>query len=61
MKYFTASTIADLFFRVALCYLLTALGMGIYAIPTAWIVGWTIASAMAAVFYKMRVWEKKTN
>ncbi len=59
MKYFTASTIADLFFRVALCYLLTALGMGIYAIPTAWIVGWTIASAMAAVFYKMRVWEKK--
>ncbi len=59
MKYFTASTIADLVLRVSLCYLLTALGMGIYAIPTAWIVGWTTASAMAAVFYKMRVWEKK--
>ena len=59
MKYFSASTIADLIIRVALCYLLAAVGMGIYAIPTAWAVGWTVACLMAFAFYKMRVWEKK--
>lgn len=59
MKYFSASTIADLIIRVALCYLLAAVGMGIYAIPTAWAVGWTVACLMAFAFYKMRVWEKR--
>lgn len=59
VKHFTVSTIADLAIRVALCYLLAALGWGIYAIPTAWALGWTAAGLLAALFYKMRVWEKK--
>ena len=60
MNFFIASTIADLVLRVALCYLLSAVGMGLYAIPTAWAVGWTAASLMAGIFYKMRVWEKRS-
>ena len=60
MKFFIISTIADLVIRVALCYILSALDMGVYAIPTAWAVGWTAASLLAGLFYKMRVWEKKT-
>lgn len=58
MKFFIISTIADLVIRVVLCYLLSALGMGVYAIPTAWAVGWTTASLLAGLFYKMRVWER---
>lgn len=57
MKFFTASTIADLILRVALCYALAALGAGIYAIPVAWAVGWTVACLLAAAFYRARVWE----
>ncbi len=59
MQYFTASTVADLIIRVALCYLLAAMGLGVYAIPTAWAVGWTVACLLAALFYKLRVWEKR--
>lgn len=58
VKYFTVSTVADLVVRVVLCYLLAALGWGIYAIPTAWALGWTAAGILSVLFYKMRVWEK---
>lgn len=57
MKYFTASTLADLLLRVSLCYLLAAVGCGIFSIPIAWAVGWTVACLLAAWFYHRRVWE----
>ncbi len=58
MKYFTASTLADLFLRVFLCYLLAFLGWGNHSIPTAWAIGWTVASLLALLFYRKRVWER---
>lgn len=48
---FTISTFTDLLLRVALVYILTAVGWGFSGVCWAWVIGWSASTVLSIVFY----------
>ena len=53
MKKFMAATFTDLVLRVAFALILSGTALGATGIWCAWPIGWTIATVMSIVFYRM--------